>query len=511
MTETRTPQALTPVEFARWIWRQLTSMRTALLLLLLLALGSVPGSVVPQQSISPSGVAKWKDAHPTLAPVFDRLGMFDVYSSAWFSAIYLLLMVSLVGCILPRLRVYWRALRARPPAPPRNLDRLPAYTSFETDGVADERIVAVLRRRRYRVTTYEDGVSAERGRLREAGNLVFHLAVVVALVGFAWGQLYGYKGGAIVLAGSGWSNDLTQYDEFDPGRLVDTGKLAPLHFDVDDFEVTYVTSGSEAGQPSKFHAAISYTEKPGGETKHFDLRVNHPLSLRGVSVFLVSNGYAPIFKVTDGDGNVVSNGPAIFLPQDSSYQSVGVVKVPEARPTQLGFEGFLYPTYGFTMATGPFSSWPDLLDPEVSLRAYAGDLGLDKGTSQNVYVLDKTHAPVVMQEGKEGSTALADQLLINLKAGETATLPNGLGSIEFVGVQRWIKIQVSDSPGDKLALGGVVAGVIGLIGSLFVRPRRVWVRRRDRLVEVGGLDRSGNADDLDDEVELIAKQLQENA
>src|SRR5262245_336184 len=86
-----TPPALTPLELLRWAWRQLTSMRTALVLLFLLALAAVPGSVIPQSNIDAFGVAKWQEAHPHLTPIYQRLGLFSVYNSFWFSAVYILL------------------------------------------------------------------------------------------------------------------------------------------------------------------------------------------------------------------------------------------------------------------------------------------------------------------------------------------------------------------------------------------------------------------------------------
>ena len=116
---------LTLRELLRWSWRQLTSMRTALVLLLLLALAAVPGSIVPQQGVDSIKTARWQDDHPKLTPVYDRLGLFDVYSSPWFAAIYLLLMVSLAGCIVPRCFQYARNVRSVPPAAPRNLARMP--------------------------------------------------------------------------------------------------------------------------------------------------------------------------------------------------------------------------------------------------------------------------------------------------------------------------------------------------------------------------------------------------
>ena len=164
-TDARTPGqpdpggafAMSPLELLRWSWRQLTSMRTALLLLLLVALGSVPGSVIPQSNIAAVQVSQWKELHPELTPIYEKLGLFSVYDSPWFSAIYLLLMVSLVGCIIPRTLVYVRALRTPPPPAPRNLGRLPSYVSVESAEAPEvllERAATVLRRRATARSTY---------------------------------------------------------------------------------------------------------------------------------------------------------------------------------------------------------------------------------------------------------------------------------------------------------------------------------------------------------------------
>ncbi|MCW2756983.1 MAG: ResB family protein, partial [Nocardioidaceae bacterium] len=186
------PNDMSPRELLRWTWRQLTSMRTALILLFLLALGAVPGSVVPQENVDSLRASQWRAAHTTLAPIYDRLGLFDVYGSFWFAAIYLLLVVSLVGCIVPRTLVYWRGLRAQPPPVPRRLDRLPEHRTFTTSSTPEEVLAAArttLKRRRYRLAPEaETSVSAERGFLREAGNLVFHLAVLVVLAAFGIGS-----------------------------------------------------------------------------------------------------------------------------------------------------------------------------------------------------------------------------------------------------------------------------------------------------------------------------------
>jgi cytochrome c biogenesis protein len=489
-------------------------MRTALVLLFLLALAAVPGSVVPQQNIDAIAVSDWKSAHPSLTPVYEALGLFDVYSSVWFSAIYILLMVSLVGCVLPRLRVYWRGMRAQPPRAPRNLDRLPQSRRLQLDEDPEpvlERAAAALRKRRYRVvvstgSTTGDGsreVAAERGYLREAGNLLFHLSLLLVLAAFAVGQLYGYRGGVITVVGQGFSNSLSQYDDLAPGSLFDPDDLVPLSLTVDDFDVEFLTSGPNLGQPKDFRADVSYVAEPGEPERKHELAVNHPLSLDGVSVFLVGHGYAPVVTVTDGNGDVAYQGPVVFLPQDSSFASFGVIKVPDAAPEQLGFEGLFLPTYGFTMDRGPFSQFPDTLDPVLSLVPYRGDLGLDSGAAQSVYQLKKDDLDTFRStDASRGSAAR-----VKLSPGQTVQLPDGAGAIRFDRVDRWVKLQVSDSPGKGLALGGVLLGIVGLMGSLFIRPRRAWVRVREEqgrtVVELAGLDRSSGGD-LGTEVDELA-------
>ena len=480
---------------ARWSWRQLTSMRTALVLLFLLALAAVPGSVVPQRNIDAVKVADWQDRHPQLTPVYEKLGLFAVYDSSWFSAIYLLLMVSLVGCIVPRTLVYWRGMRARPPAAPRNLTRLPDHASYTTDVPVDEVLAGagtVLKKKRYRLDAGGDAVSAERGYLREAGNLLFHLSVLVVLVGFAIGSMFGYKGGVILVVGNGFSNNLTQYDDFVPGSLFKATDMEPFSFDVKDFSVDWLTSGPRAGMARAFDAKLAYRTSPSAPEQQYDLKVNHPLTVGNTEVFLIGHGYAPVITVRDGKGHVVYSGPTIFLPTDQSFRSFGVVKAPDAQPTQIGLEGEFYPTVAFSKQTGSyFSAFGNTLDPLVSMLVYTGDLNMDTGTSQSVYALDKTKTTMLTK--KDGAPYRVD-----LRPGQTTQLPHGLGSVSFNGVRHWTKIQISQTPGKHIALTGVVLALIGLLGSLFIRPRRVWVRARREggvtLVEVAALDRSSGGD-----------------
>ena len=118
MSDTRVETVAPPLDsqgFLRWAWRQLTSMRVALILLFALAVASVPGSILPQRGNNPLLVDEWIDQRPTLGPLLDRLGFFDVYGAPWVAAIYLLLFVSLIGGVLPRVGHHWKAMRTQPP------------------------------------------------------------------------------------------------------------------------------------------------------------------------------------------------------------------------------------------------------------------------------------------------------------------------------------------------------------------------------------------------------------
>ncbi|MCW2507636.1 MAG: ResB protein required for cytochrome c biosynthesis, partial [Modestobacter sp.] len=211
----------------RW-WRQLTAMRTALVLLFLLALAAIPGSLLPQRSLSQGNVNQYFIDHPTLAPWVDRLYLFDVFSSPWFAAIYLLLFISLIGCVVPRAIEHGRALFAPPPSAPRHLLRLPENTELGTPlagPVALDVIEEELRVRRFRVVR-RDGrsgpeLSAEKGYLRETGNVLFHLSLLALLLGLAGGKMWGYEGSILVTEGQGFCNSFQQYDTYSAGPLVD--------------------------------------------------------------------------------------------------------------------------------------------------------------------------------------------------------------------------------------------------------------------------------------------------
>ncbi|BBC35703.1 Cytochrome c biogenesis protein CcsB [Streptomyces graminofaciens] len=491
--------ALGAIGWARWFWRQLTSMRVALLLLFMLSLAAIPGSLIPQSGQDASQVVDFMQRHDTLGPIYDKLGLFHVYSSVWFSAIYILLFVSLIGCIVPRTWQFVGQLRGRPPGAPRRLTRLPAYATWRTEADPEqvrELALKALKKRRFRAHVVGDAVAAEKGYVREAGNLVFHIALIVMLVAFAWGQLFRSEGNKLIVEGDGFANVLPQYDDFKSGSLFTAEDLNPFSFDLKSFTGTYEASGPNKGTPRTFEAALTYAVGADGKERSTTVKVNEPLEIDDSKVYLVSHGYAPVITVRDGRGKVVFEDAVPLLPLDSNVTSTGAIKVMDGyrdakgKWDQLGIQAFFLPTYGGE-GTAVVSQFPALVNPVLNLTPYHGDLRVNAGLPQSVYQLDKSK----LKAFKDSKGA---QVRENLNPGESMKLPNGAGTITFDGVKEWAGFQVTQQPGSGWALGGAIGAIGGLAASLFIQRRRVWVRATTgpdgiTVVEMAGLGRSESA------------------
>jgi cytochrome c biogenesis protein len=498
-------------------WRALTSMGTALVLLCLLALGAIPGALLPQRNLNAAKVDDYVAAHPLLGPWLDRLQMFDVFGSFWFTAIYVLLFVSLVGCLTPRTIEHVRSLRATPVAAPRNLARLPKHT---TASIAAEPSAAAEtmahRLRGWRKKTRQSGgaieVSAEKGYLREFGNIVFHFALLGLLVAVAVGKLFGYEGNVIVLADGGpgfCSASPAVFDSFRAGNTVDGTSLRPICIRVNDFQAHYLPSG----QATSFTADIDYQtgrDLTTNSWRPYRLRVNHPLRLGGDRVYLQGHGYAPTFTVTFGDGQtrtstvqwrpdnpvtLLSSGVARIDPPAGAYPDPR-----ERRSHQIAIQGLLAPTAQLD-GTLLSSSFPALNAPAVAVDIYRGDTGLDTGRPQSLYDLD----PRLIEQHR-----LTKVKRVNLRAGQQVEIGQGT-VVRFDGAVAFVNLQVSHDPGQVWVLVFAATMMAGLLVSLVVRRRRIWIRFTPASpgtvnVEVGGLARTDNAG-WGDEFERLTSRL----
>ncbi|KOX14925.1 cytochrome c biogenesis protein [Micromonospora profundi] len=492
-------------------WRQLTSMRTALILLFLLAVAAIPGSVLPQRGVSPEGVNQYFIDHPEWAPRLDRIGAFEVFGSVWFSAIYLLLFTSLIGCITPRLRDHVRALRSRPPAAPRRMARLPQHAVLPAPAGGAAAVAEVLRKRRWRVEVRGDEVSAEKGYLKETGNLLFHTSLIAVLIGVALGSWYGWSGNRLLVAGAdnAFCNTRQQYAEANLGPQVDSADLPGFCLRLDDFQARFLPSG----QPEFFNATVT-VDGPDEPTRQADFSVNSPLRLNGANVYLLGHGYAPLIRYTDRFGNSQTSDLPFLTTGDMGLTSEGLAAFPDANvdpgtgqrvpDQQVAFTGIYLPT---APQEAPFvrSEYPTERNPLLNLVAYRGNLGMDAGIPNSVYQLDQRQ--VNAGKVKEIGTKV-------LRKGETWTLDDGT-TVEFLGTERYVTLSVRYDPGSTILLVSCGFLLVGLMGSLFGRRRRVWFRvlpadpgegsptGGSSLMEAGGLPRTDYPGFADEFAQLV--------
>jgi len=385
------------------------------------------------------------------------------------------------------------------------MSRLPAYEqrTFTLDqyelGPSDIIRTAerTLRTQRYRTRLYgnEDSsngvrtvsVSAERGYLRETGNLVFHAALIGILLTVAIGGGFTYTGQRVVVEGQTFVNTRSAYDSFTPGRFFSDSQLEPYSLTLDAFSVTYVEDNpSTLGFITDYTASVSTQEQHATQAERSQVRVNEPLTIDSTQVYLLGNGYAPEIVVKSPAGEVVFTDTIPFLPQDANLTSLGVVKVPDGLAEQVGMIGFFYPTKAAS-ASGAFTSiYPDLQNPVLTLNVYTGDLGLSTGDPKSVYALDTSKMTQIAGRGTTNSA-------IEIRPGESALLPNGLGSVEFLDTKRFASFDMSHDPTKGFMLFFAIAVIAGLGAAFFVPRRRVWVRAtKDQYgltIEYGGLSR----------------------
>jgi len=344
---------------------------------------------------------------------------------------------------------------------------------------------AWLKAKRFRVLESEESIAAEKGYLRETGNLFFHISLILILVGVLIGGLFGVRGSAILSQGERFVNNATSYDTISFGQITSENSLPPFTIKVDKFVAKYNTLTSA---PEDYTLYVTTVAEPGAAPKQQVVKVNSPLTFGSTRVYLQANGYSPIVTVQDKIGNVTFQGPVPFLPQDANLRSIGVIKVPDGDP-QLGFVSSFVPTYERSSDQGAISVFPELLDPKLLFSIWQGDLGLDTGVPQSVYRIDTSNMKQIM--------------LDSLKPGEFLKFSEG--TITFEDVVPWVNLQIVSDPGKSYSLIGGIVAILGLLASLFTRRRRIWIRVSAGEVQVAGLAKNG-APGLEIEMsEFVAK------
>jgi cytochrome c biogenesis protein len=465
------------------VWRTLRSMRTALILLFLLAMASVVGSLIPQIPNSPQRAAAYQVEHPVVGAFFRRAGFFDVFGSWWFALIATLLFVSLVACLVPRSRAHLRAIR-QPPVHARELDSFPQYAERRVAAPPDraaELSQKVLRHKMFRVSRAPTpAVAAEKGTAREFGSLLFHWAFLLILVGAVYGKGTGFSGRAAVVEGQSWTDALANYDgEIRTGRFF-SGDFSGVQLELLDFEDTF----RQSGQPMDFVSRVALRDADGASLGTADVRVNHPAEVEGLRIFQFGYGWAPVITIRDGE-RTLYDGPVIFT-QDPAPEGVGqlampwhgVVKLPSLDP-QIGMQVVLWPdarAYLQLLSGGQPIAMTEAQDPFITVQAFRGPLTDPALSGLETATMDEWNHVLVGQ-------------------GQTKTLgedgAGGMLTVSFPELRQYSVFQMSRDRGVWIVLTAAILVLLGLLPALYTSRRKVWVRAEPdgdgSVLKVGGL------------------------
>lgn len=270
---------------ANIIWRFFSSVKLTIFLLIILALTSILGTLIPQRE---DAVEFVRELSPELLQLLSSLNMFDMYHSLWFRLLMACLVLNLVVCSINRFPGTWKRVRALPrPDREKPFEHLPAQQAFLVQGGLKETSNSVgqfLQRCYKNVQKKETPDNCffhmERGRYSNFGVYLVHLSVLLILIGGLIGSFLGFEA----------------YVNIPEGEQVGVVSLRkgtlPLNlgFEVrcDKFTVDFYKNNT----PKEYRSELSFLVK-GKKPEKKILLVNHPVQFRGITFYQASYGTMP--------------------------------------------------------------------------------------------------------------------------------------------------------------------------------------------------------------------------
>jgi cytochrome c biogenesis protein len=274
--------------FLPFLWDSLSSLRFTIALLIILAVVSIFGTVIPQNASPEEYLQAYKISTYKILKI---LGFLDMYHSGWFVFLLALLSLNLVACSLKRFWISWKFFSH----PEERREEVqwkasPESRKFSRKGFPVAIVPQyrdVLSRVFSQPKVLEDSgaycLFAEKGRISRLGVFFIHLSILVILAGALIGSFFGFRGNVNIVEG----------EATDQVTLRSEGPVQPLGFSVrlDKFNVSFYPSGA----PQEFKSTLTILE--GGRPVLTEpIRVNHPLTYRGISFYQSGYGVAGLEK-----------------------------------------------------------------------------------------------------------------------------------------------------------------------------------------------------------------------
>lgn len=467
---------------AEKIWKFFSSVKLAVVLLIILAVVSVIGTVIQQNQPPEEYLREYSQATVQL---FETLGFFDLYHTWWFVLILLLFTANLTICTLERLPLVMKAVRA----PLRQLEEdgfkaLPFRKELSVKGGAEQVEAAMLKaigaKRFKTIVTKEQGTTnivAQKGAYSRLGYIITHISIILIFIGALTGSFFGFKGFLNIPEGQAsdvvylrneplWDKIMAAFGiakssvVYDPRGGVPYMPLG-FYLRLDDFEVDYYTNaGRPTGMPSEYWSILSVYDQAQQKVLDKRIVVNDPLSYRGITFYQSSYGTMP-----DTQGTVVLN----VKPKNGQGR-------------------------GETVAIRPGeSSYVASIDRTIKVLGVAPFGMRDAASGQVQYYRSRNDEfinPVVEIEVSKGKTPVFKTQLMKVDAAEPVMPEDYVISYYDYWGARYTGLQVNKDPGVWVVYAGFILLCFGPLIAFFGSHRKVWVRIVDRkgqaAVLVGG-------------------------
>jgi cytochrome c biogenesis protein len=454
------------------LWRTLASVNLTLVLLILLALTSIFGTLIPQQD---RALELAHRLSPSLVSFLSSLQVFDLYHSYWFRFLIGALALNLVVCSLDRFPSSLRLFRSSPtPERTKPFEDLPSHRMVSTSRNMIEVVPQVIKalRSKFRRVEKKEGekaayVYAEKGRHSYFGVYLVHFSVLLILLGGIVGSFFGFEAFVAIPEG-----DTVQTITL---RKTEVAQKLPFGVRCDRFVVDFY----ENGAPKEYRSDLAFI-LDGKVAMQGSLLVNHPLSFMGITFYQSTYG-------TVAGENVLLSVSKENSPEKTPYQ----VKV----------------------------------DEPVQLPGTSAQFQVVEARSDFMRMGPAVHIVVKPPQGEEVHFwVFQDQSMIKKrfpgmlerfpKMNPSAFLPYTF-FLEKIEAKYYTGLQVNRDPGVTLVYLGFCFMVLGLIVTFFVSHRRVRVQiseeKRKVSVKVAGRaskDQSGFEKELDELAERLRRSLQ---
>lgn len=428
-----------------YFWRLFTSVRFALLLILMLASGFFLGvifSQVPQEvAVSPSDYAAWVESearsrYGVFTNLLFLLGLFDVFHAAWFRALLVLLVVAIVVCTLNRFpAIYQSTIKARPTISDGFLRTTRCRAEFEAAGGADT-VAAALRQRGYAVKMIETPdlthLYADRNGWAKYATFVSHLGLILFLFGGLMTNLAGYQ--RFLVIPDGQSQPL--YPVFHPQQM-------------QVFNEGFTVEYYEDGRPKDYYTDL-VIYKGGQEAARGQIRVNSPMDYDGFRFH--QNSFGP----TVGLDIQSEAGQTLFSETMVLSQAFGAVP----------FEMVNIPTTEINAVVA-------LAEGNTTSNVVGGTF--IRGGEQ----------PRIAVMGFQGDTNSQPLFVARLAPGETFE-GNGL-KMTFRGTQFFTGVVARNDPGAVYIWTAAFLFVPALWVTFWCARRRIWAQCTGNTVRLAGM------------------------